>query len=245
MANINQKWRKIAGCGCSHGHLIDRKAERAFLKFLDEYKPETRVHHGDWSDMTAFRSGAHGTADEAANVGLDLRSGIRFVEAMRATHLLNGNHDIRPYKLLNSPNAVLAHAAGCVINEMAEMTKRLNCKWIQKYKCRNSWFEFGDTKVMHGWYWGMNAVRQHVNTYGRCIHTHIHTIEEARGIRSEPNAVAYSAGYLADEDKLEYAHARPATLRHQQGFWFGEYSSKECKIWLAEINNGKCHLPPR
>lgn len=242
MASIGGKWKRFLSGGCSHGMLADKKAIRAFLKFRDEYQPETRIHHGDWCDQTAFRSGAKGTPDERASISLDLSAGVRFIEDFRATHLLNGNHDIRVYRFMGSTNAVESHAACCIVNDMREMTRKLDCKFMESYDVRKSWFEFGGTKFLHGWAYGVNAIRENAMTFGNCVHTHIHRLGSETGARVG-GPVAYSAGYLADEDRLDYGHARKQTLAHQQGFAFGYYNSTECHTWLARIENGRVHLP--
>ena len=244
MANVNRKWRKFVAIGCTHGALIHKRAEKAALAFIDDYKPETRVHGGDWTDQTAWRSGAAGTPDETANIELDLRAGIRFVESMRATHLLNGNHDRRIYKNLASPNAIVAHAAGCILNEMRSMVNRLGCGWIETYDIRKSHFLLGNTRVCHGWMYGLAATRQHADALGNVIFFHTHRLNQEHGRRLD-RPLGTNGGYLADEDKLEYSHGRVATLAHQHGLVFGEYSDTECKTWIAKIENGKVSLPPR
>lgn len=242
MANLGGTYKRFVSAGCSHGSLIDKKAAKAFLKFCDDYQAQTRIHHGDWCDQTAFRSGAKGTPDERASISLDLSEGVRFVEDFRATHLLNGNHDIRVYRFANSTNAVEREAATRIINDMRDMTRKLDCKFMESYDVRKSWFEFGGTKFLHGWAYGVNAIRDNALTFGNCVHTHIHRLGSETAARVG-GPVAHSAGYLANEDELDYGHARKQTLAHQQGFAFGHYNNTGCHVWLARIENGRIILP--
>lgn len=234
-------WKRFTVAGCSHGHLVDPRAAKAFFDFVREFQPETRMHTGDWCDMTAFRKGAKGTPDERANIALDLSAGKRFIEEYRATHLLNGNHDVRVYKYLDSTNAIEVDAASRIITDMRDLTRKLDCKFMESYDIRKSWFELGDAKVLHGFFYSVSAIRDHAETFGKCIHTHIHRLGQDTGRRID-SPTAYSAGYLANEDLLDYGHTRRQTLAHKQGFAWGVYNDTKSIVNIAGIEGGICQI---
>ncbi len=56
--------KKFMAVSCNHGNRADPEALKAVLAFAKDFKPDLKVHLGDFVDMTAFRSGAKGTGDE-------------------------------------------------------------------------------------------------------------------------------------------------------------------------------------
>lgn len=93
MANITRKWHKFMAVGCSHGNHIDPVAAAAVVKFRESWKPTTVVHLGDFVDTAAFRKGARGGSDESEPVGPDIDAGCKFLQQLRPTIVLNGNHE--------------------------------------------------------------------------------------------------------------------------------------------------------
>lgn len=83
MANINRQWQRIVAISCTHGNALDRKIAEQVLAFCERYKPQRKVHLGDVTDTTAFRSGARGTPDEGVDVSTDQDAGIEFLRKLR------------------------------------------------------------------------------------------------------------------------------------------------------------------
>lgn len=243
VANINTHWKRFVAIGCSHGAFEDRTAVNAVLKFCDSYKPHTKIHLGDALDTTAFRSGAHGTADEAEKIGPDLAAGLRLLEDFAPTDYLIGNHEHRLYKDMDHHYAIRSHAASCIVNDLRALTKKLKCRFIEHYEIRRSWIQYGDTKFMHGWLFNEAALRDHAIVHGRLVMAHLHRVGmEPGSVIGSP--MAYCVGTLADISKLTYASTRRATTRWSQGFGWGEYNDKRTIVRLEEHNyEGSWRLP--
>jgi hypothetical protein len=233
MAYINREWKKFLAIGCTHGHLIDEHAFHSVLDFADRWKPHTRIHHGDYTDATAFRTGAIGTPDEAAVISPDLNKALECLKLYRPSILINGNHDDRLWKNCFHHHAIVAHCAQSIVNDIRKLVAKLKCHHIDHYDIRRSWFQLGDTKLGHGFMYSENAIRDHAEAVGKCLIAHLHTVGMQVG-RTLERPVGYCVGSLADFNKMEYAKARRATLRWSQGLAIGEYNDKETVMWLIE-----------
>lgn len=230
------KYKRFVAIGCSHGHLADEIACAAALAFVADYKPQTRIHLGDAVDMTAFRGGAKGTADEAASIAPDLRAGLTFLEQFRPTILLNGNHEDRLVKDSFHPNALRAHAAACILNDIRQLADKMRCQYVDHYDINRSWVTLGDTKLLHGFFFNEMAIRDHAEHFGKCIIAHLHTVGMAAGRRTD-HPHAWCVGTLANIPAMAYAKTRRATARWSAGLAFGEYNDKECHVNLHYLPN--------
>ena len=112
--------KRILALGCSHGVYADPVAVAAVLKFRDAFKPSVVVHLGDAIDVTALRSGARGTADEGKRLEPDVDQGITFLQQLRPTVYLWGNHEDRLWRLRDHPNAIVSYAAIQIANALNE-----------------------------------------------------------------------------------------------------------------------------
>ncbi len=241
-----RKYKKFLIIGCTHGSLVDKQAFETVQKFRRIYKPETRIHLGDVCDYAAFRGGARGTKDEAIALGPDIAAGAKLIREFEPTDVLVGNHDIRVWKLANHPNAVIAHAAACSRNEFLTACNQAKVKrLVDHYDINRSWLELGDAKILHGFMYNENAMRDHAEHFGKCIIAHLHVAGLGNGRRSD-HAVCHCVGTLANIPMLDYANTRRATARWSHGFVYGEYSETDCKIWLSQAPQGQAgnwHLP--
>lgn len=242
MANINRQWKKFMCVGCSHGHLINWKVAEAACKIRQEFKPARTFHLGDFTDQSALRSGAKGTADEAVSLFTDTDASVRFLRMFEPTDALIGNHDARAWELRNHHNAIVARAAGAVVEEIYGALRKLKANFVDHYDIRKSWIELGDTKLVHGWMYGENALRDHAEHFGKVIMAHKHILAKQPGRRVD-SPDGWCVGLIADIDKLSYAHRRRATSQWQNGLIIGEYSDTEVTPWLVEIDPlGNYHL---
>lgn len=225
--------------GCVHSVYACKQAQEAVLRFRELWKPDTVVDLGDVHDFTAFRTGAKGTPDEMADVGLDFQAGVDWLKRYRPTHRTEGNHDYRIHKLQNDPRAIVSHCA-TVVAENIRQVDEANKTLVRPYCQTNGWWTFGDTKFGHGWMFNEMAIRDHAETYGKCVIAHLHTPGEAAGRRSD-KAIAWCVGTLADPARLEYAAHRRATWRWGHGLVQFEYNHRECHIWLhrQECKHGR------
>lgn len=245
MANINRQWKRALLLGCSHGHYADPEALKTVLKFKSIYKPHRTFHLGDFVDMAAFRSGAHGTNDEFMSIESDLTHGLNFLKELRPTDLLNGNHEIRLWKLAEHHNAIISTAAGRIINDIKDLAVRMKTNYVEHYDVNRSWIQLADTKMMHGWWFSEQAIRDHAESHGKCVIAHLHRTGSAQGRRSD-HPTAYCVGTLANIPALTYANTRRATLAWNHGFCWGEFSDEECVLNISSAQpnqEGGWHLP--
>lgn len=246
MANITRKWKRLLAVSCSHGPLIDRDARAAVLTFIDRWKPETRIHLGDFCDMTAFRSGAHGTKDESEPIGADVDEGLGFLAAMRATHVFFGNHEDRLVRLSHHYNAIVAECAQGVLERIETRCKLLKADQITRYSITEnaSYRLIGGYRFMHGWIYNENAPRDHAESVGNCVFGHTHRAGVAKGRRLD-NPTGFCVGTLTRIANMDYAKTRRSTLAWTQGFVWGEYCSNQAQLWLHENPKGTTtwHLP--
>lgn len=248
MANIVSKWERLIGVGCSHGHLCNEGVQREVLDLCERWKPKIRVHLGDFLDLAAFRSGARGTNDEAADVSADLKAGFGFLQAYRPTMLFMGNHEDRLYNFQNSPNAIKALCAGAVFKDLYKMRDSLRFRLVEKYGVREeeSWVDIGNSRWMHGFMYSENATRDHAEAfaapYGSLAHAHTHRPDMSRGRRYD-SPTGYCVGTLADIPAMGYAKTRRQTLAWGHAAIIGETNHKETRLWLINGGNGPLRFP--
>jgi len=232
MSNITRKWKKFLAVGCSHGNHIDKVAGKAVCKFREDWKPQTVVHLGDFCDTAAFRAGARGTSDESEPVGPDIDAGCRFLQELRPTMVLNGNHEIRIVKLQDSTNAIVADCAMNIVSRLQKQMKALKAEYVEGWSIRD-FRMIGNYKVMHGYVFNENSCRDMAETEGNVIFAHTHRPGMAKGRRSD-NPTGYSVGTLSNIPNMDYANARRATHAWAGGFCWGEYSDDRTIVWLHE-----------
>ena len=225
MANINSNWKRFLAVGCSHGYLADPKALETVIKFKKSFKPQIRCHLGDFTDQAAFRTGAAGSRDETASIEDDITHGLNFLKEFSPTILLNGNHEQRLWELADHHNEIISKAAKAVINEILTFANRQKCQYVTTYDINESWVQFGDYKMIHGWMFSENALRDHCEHFGNIIMAHLHIASDIPGRRSDhPRGLC--TGTLANIPAMGYAKRRRATSRWSHGFVYGETNGK-------------------
>jgi hypothetical protein len=189
---------------------------------------------GDFTDQAAFRSGARGSNDETASIKDDLTAGLNFLRELKPTILLNGNHEDRLWKLADHYNEIIARAAGSVVNEICDLARKLGALHVTDYDVCAEYPKLGDATLIHGWMYNEMAIRDHAETFGKCIMAHLHTRGEMTA-RARGGATAYCVGWLGDARRATYAKNRRATLRWNAGLAYGEYSEDECRVNLKAL----------
>lgn len=232
MANITRARKRILAVGCSHGKYIDPVARKAVLQFIENYKPQTVVHLGDFCDMSAFRSGARGTSDESESIAPDIDGGLTFLAEIGATHVAMGNHEARLWKEAYSPNAKAAYAAQKCIEAIQAHAKKYRYKISEYEGVFQEPFIFGGTKFLHGTMYGESATRDHADTYGDVCHAHTHRPAVAMGRRDDFPA-GICVGTLTRRRELFYANTRRSTMAWGQAFAWGEYTDQYCTLNLC------------
>lgn len=225
-------YRKFMAVSCSHGQFACPEATEAVLTFADRFEPHVKLDLGDTFDFTAFRTGAKGTADESAPVGLDYSAGIEWLKLYQPTHRCHGNHDHRIYKHLNHPNAIMRHCASLIAHDVATVDEA-NGTQVKQYKRKGNWFQFGDTRFGHGIMYNATALRDHAEHFGNIVIGHLHAPGQIRGRRSD-NPMGTCVGCIMDPDKAEYADLRRNTDTWGHGIAYGFYSETETVTYLIQ-----------
>ena len=204
-----------------HGILKDQRACDAALAFRRDFKPDIRIIAGDIWDFGAIRKGA---SDEERSVSMrdDFDSGREFADEFfvggGVKHMMLGNHDLRPFILAQSPDAVRRDLGEKMVHDIKEVARRASAK-LWPYDARTGVLELGHLRVLHGYHTGMNACAAHARIYGNCVFGHIHSIEsfQTPGLQQKE---ARSIGCLCDLNP-DYANTKTGKLKWGHGFAFG------------------------
>lgn len=234
MASIKRgrRWMAVSD---SHGQYLNAECAAAALAFAREFQPHVRLHLGDWNDQTAFMGkalAAPGGAEACEPIDADMGAGIEFVREYRPHYLFNGNHDHRPYKFKDHPNAIVKQAAQTVVADMGRFAKSIRAELIPYAGVHNpaSWRLLGGTAFGHGYMHGLSACEQHVWLLRRpCVFGHTHRVDQ-RSARTLGGLVGRTIGCLADIDRLTYAHASQSTAGWRNAWAFGEYGDNWCHV---------------
>lgn len=233
-----QKPRRWLAVSCSHGHLINKKAAEAVVKFKNEYKPHVCLHLGDFIDADAFRAGAIRNGEGSDIIG-DLVYGLEFLRRLEPTTIFQGNHEDRLYRLLSeSKSELVQYAAGDVVNKIEGMVQELKADYVPYAGMSNpaSYRELGGTLFTHGYAFGMMAARDHVESNGRpVVMGHIHKIAAQPG-RLPGAPMGYAVGCLCDIPAMQYAKSRRETGTWDHGLAYGEFTDTWCSVTLMRIN---------
>jgi hypothetical protein len=233
---VVRSWKRLLAVGCSHGCYADEIAIAAVLKFRDAFKPEHTIHLGDFIDATAFRSGARGTNDESSPVAPDLDSGLDFLDQLRPSLVLCGNHEARLWHLTNHPNAIVAECAIDIVRRIESRIRKLRADLVEYH---GVWAgrRIGGHFFTHGSIHSENATRDMAEMHGKVVHAHTHRCAVAKG-RRDDNPTGYCVGTLTAASNMDYAATRRATLAWSQGFVWGEVCGNEAVLWLHEQPRG-------
>lgn len=202
----------------SHGDMQDDKAVTAMFEFCKLWKPEIRIHGGDAFDFRPLRKKA---TDQELREGkcLDVQMGIEFLTKFRPTHFLRGNHDERLWDLHKSDDGQKREAAIATAEQIMQALKRVGCEKVYPYSVHEGVCEIGKLRVIHGFACGVQAARQHAQTYGSVLFGHIHRIE-TYSIPARERRIGRSCGCLCNL-RMEYSRAQMASLAQEHGFAYG------------------------
>lgn len=233
------EFQKIVVCSDTHGDKRDAHAIQLFKQFCRDFKPDFRLHLGDYVNAEAFRNGAN-EWERRASLKTDSKEALDFLEWYKPTHLLDGNHDDRlPLYAKHSPGP-LADYVGEILAKVEQVCER-NKTIHLPYDKRKGVLKIGKLKALHGFFSGVNAPQQTARAFGSCIfgHTHRFSAVSVPGAHSGGRAVARGIGCLCDLD-MEYNARHVDTLAQAQGWAYG-VMDKQGRYWLAnaEIVAGK------
>ena len=228
--------------GCSHGNRANQDALAAVLLFRDLYKPDEVIHLGDAYDLASLRAGAltnPAESDAADDYLDDIERGREFLDALRPTVFILGNHDQRAIKLMNHHNTVARGFAEAIWSKMIEPIERhCRVKILYHDVLPRSWYRLGGFSWGHGLLYSENFLRDTAETWGNAVVAHAHRAGMATGRRND-NPVCLSPGTLADAPCMDYALRRRGTLAWSHGIVFGEYTDDSAQLYVHQWKQGE------
>lgn len=221
--------------------MVDDDAAGAFFRHLAAWKPQRRFLLGDAFDFRPLRRKA--TAEEQReHIGPDIVAGKRFIQRMRPTDYLLGNHEGRLVRLAQEGVGAVGELAQHGLADI-EATARAVGATVYPYDKRAGVVAYGKLHLLHGFFVGVTAEQRHANVYGPCLFGHLHRIGEAPVPGLERRS-ARCIGALCVLDQEYNAH-QPSSLAHEQGWCFGICHKKtgEYVTWQARKVDGKWLIP--
>jgi hypothetical protein len=219
-----------------HGDLLDDEAVDALYAFTKEWKPHHKIFGGDLFDFRPLRRGAS-AEERAETIQHDLGAGLKFLSAWKPDYWLRGNHDERLWDFAQH-DGIEGEFAKLGVTDLDTKCKIQKIKTFPYCK-RKGVLKMGNLTMIHGYFTGVNAARQHGNIYGSCLFGHVHSIDVA----SMPNLNRVQARAVGCLCRLDHPYnARLAsTLRHAHGWAYGVINNKtgDHKIWQMEKIGGK------
>jgi len=148
----------------------------------------------------------------------------------------------RLWELAKADKGLASDYAQEGVEEIESLLKKIGCRSLPYHK-RHGVLKIGSLKILHGFYCGVNAARQHALVYGACLFGHVHTVDE-HAIAGLERRVARSVGCLCKLDH-DYNSRTPSSLRHAHGFAYGIVSERTGKYFIqqAECIEGKWMIP--
>lgn len=228
-------------CTDLHGDMQDVGAVAALHEFTKSWKPQIRVFGGDLFDFRSLRRGAC-AEERSESMCNDVNTGLDFLSVFKPNFYMRGNHCERLWDLAISGKGIESDYAQKGVSDIAARCETLKCK-ILPYHKRHGILKLGNIKLLHGFYAGVTATRQHGLTYGACLHGHTHTIDEA-SVPGLDRRAARGVGALCKLD-MPYNARIPVSLRHAHGWAYGFLNEKtgSTHVWQAQKMDDVWLLP--
>jgi hypothetical protein len=233
-----KKYQTFIAVGDNHGDKCDPVAWQGMREFIKEFKPMHRIHLGDCFDFRSLRKGVTSSDNEShESLHDDLNCGYEFLDELKPTAFLYGNHEDRLNLLANnSSSGVVRDYAFDVDSDIKARLKSLGCRKIYPYHADLGVHRLGPIAFVHGYTCNRYAVEEHATHYGEpggaVIMGHIHRIA-ASNARKHGGVVGFSGGCMCLKKEMEYAKNRLATSQWGLGWTYGIVEGNEWKVWQA------------
>lgn len=202
-----------------HDVYAHKKTVEHLFSYISQTKPTMRINLGDTFDFAGLREGCS-AQDQYKGWQRPVAAGKEFIERFQPTDDIEGNHDYRVRKALESMSGLERYGASKVCAELDDMYKKIGTR-------RTKWgiggpgaglLRIGQQGFCHGYGSGDSVWKDMALAYCQNImFGHIH----ARGMYVAKNIyrhVARSAPSLADNKKLKYQLGQKGALKHESGF---------------------------
>lgn len=235
-------FKKFIAVFDNHGDRCDHQAVEKMFEFKEQYwKPHITIHGGDNFDFRAIRKKA--SEEERRDSMLeDFNQGMNFLNRLKPTFYLRGNHCERLWDLASSDSGVISDFAFKGTQEIEQAMDKIKCHMFP-YDRRKGVLRLGHLKILHGYLAGISAARRTAQIYGSCLIGHGHAIQQA-SIEGLEQRTGIMCGCLADLN-MDYVRASTGSLMWQHGFAFGILNEKTGAyyVWIARKIDGKWILP--
>ena len=210
-------WKKFVFATDIHGDHQDVSANKAFFKFVDEFKPNIRICGGDLMDIASYRKGAS-DEEKRQTLRYDVEACREWLLKFKPHHFLRGNHDERLWRKAEENSGPSSdYAKGCV-ELITNECRKLKCQ-IYPYTVKEGMVRIGNLKCLHGFASGMGSATKMAHAYGSCLFGHGHGIMMA-SVAGYEERTARMVGCLCKLD-LKYAETNLATLLWRHGWSYG------------------------
>jgi hypothetical protein len=239
--NIGGHWKRWVAGYDIHGINQDRSTNRAFFRFVEQWKPHYRICGGDVWDFKQLRKKAD-AYEKRDSMAQDVAEGQLWLTTFAPTAFLRGNHDERLWDLANESEGIVADYAKLGVKRLEELVASLGCRMFP-YNKREGVLHLGSLKFIHGYYTGVTAARRTAFVYGSVVMGHGHGIQSATIEGIEPRA-GFMCGCLCKVE-LQYNRAQPGTLSWENGWCFGVVNERtgSFQYWQARKIDGKWIVP--
>ena len=227
--------------GCIHATRACPFAVDAVINFILKNRPDVVCINGDLYDLEAFMGGARGEGEpisEDIDAGTDIL--IRIAEACQQVGaklvFLEGNHEHRLRRYLNSSNEIVALAAQLLLQRLEELVRKHGGTYVPYDGIYQGYRIAGIVLVTHGTIFNQQAPRDMAEMYAKggvryVIFNHTHGIGSAIGRRDDAPQ-GYNAGNLLRRQLMTYAHGRRQTFAWNQGYAFGDTDGETANVYL-------------
>jgi len=208
-------WTKFCLITDTHGDKINTECADAFLGFCEDFKPDIRIHGGDYMDCRPLRGGA---SDEEKSEGMqaDFDAMESFMLRYRPNRILDGNHDARLKNLAKNGSGIMREWAKDGVEKLRQLFEFLECP-VQPYTVWKNPYRLGPLTFIHGFTYGMNPLPQPMAAFGNVIMGHVHYSSHVSRFGYE----GWTVGCGCDVN-LEYNATRLTALAQTNGWISGE-----------------------
>lgn len=239
--NIGGRWKTWAAGYDPHGIYQDKTACNAFFSFIKDYKPVHRISGGDVWDFKQLRKKAD-AYEKRDSMAQDVAMGQQWLETLKPTVALNGNHCQRLWDLAEQGEGVVQDYAKLGVKRIEDLFTKLRCRHYH-YNKREGVHRMGSLKFIHGLVGGCTAARRTAQVYGSVVMGHGHSIQ-MQPIEGIEQRTGFMAGCLCKLE-LDYNRAQMGTLNQEHGWSYGVTNEKTGSFhyWQARKVDGAWILP--
>ena len=236
------KFKKFVFMSDTHGDKVHDAALSECLEFCKDWKPDLKVHGGDFLDLVSLRRGA--SIDEIMeHVGPDIDAGMECLERFEPNVLTLGNHDQRLWEACSSTNGFVASAAKEYVRSFDSKCESMKIK-VKPYTVASNIYHYHGLAFHHGSKSSASPARSHGLIYGNSICGHVHRFDSA-SLQMFPAANSFTSGCMCKFEQMTYMQRHAAFLAQERGWIFGVVSPRTGSWhgWMAKELDGQIVLP--